>query len=686
MYVKGVGPKKAAALEEVGIHTIADLLHHFPRRYLDRSRLTPIAGLKIGSEVTVVGKVVTRGLLRARRSYYEVLIADDTGNLPLIWFGGIKYIENRLKTGMTISVSGTITDFHGPQLTHPDFEIVFADEAEEKLHTGRIIPLYPSTAGLKKVFLDSRGLRRIIKPALDKYADLLEDVMPAAIAAELELPPLAESVRQMHYPDSFDKQQTARRSLALRELFRFALLVIDRRARFRKRTKPHSLTRPDQEYAAIVKRLPFKLTQAQRRVIGEIFSDLRQSQPMQRLLQGDVGSGKTVVATLTMALLAHSGWQAALMAPTEILARQHYNTIATILEGSHIKVALLTGSTPASERREITHDLSAGEIDLVIGTHALLSEDIKFDNLAYVVVDEQHRFGVEQREALLAKGNHPDLMVMTATPIPRTLALTAYGDLDVSLIDQLPEGRKPVRSALRAATDHPNIYRFIRNEVGKGNQAFIIYPLVEESLKVQLTAATKAYEHLRTDVFPDQNVGLIHGQMKRDERRRTMADFVEGRINIMVATTVVEVGIDIPDATVILIEHAERFGLSQLHQLRGRVGRSERKSYCILVTEMEPASASYRRLEEFTDCTDGFAISELDLKLRGPGDLLGIRQSGLPIFRVADLVHDLSLILTARECALKLLDNKYGLSDEEKVRLNQYIISGRAFPFSSGVS
>jgi ATP-dependent DNA helicase RecG len=374
------------------------------------------------------------------------------------------------------------------------------------------------------------------------------------------------------------------------------------------------------------------------------------------------------------------------MAPTEILAQQHLHTISKILADSGIRIELLTGSTPSPARQQILRDLAVGEIDIILGTHALISDDVLYQQLAYVIVDEQHRFGVAQREELLAKGERPDLLVMTATPIPRTLALTAYGDLDLSIIDEMPVGRLRVRTALRTEAERPQIYKFIRDEVTRGNQVFIIYPLVEESLKVQLRAATKAYEELKDDVFPDLSIGMVHGQMKKEKRDEMMSRFSRREIGIMVATTVVEVGIDIPDATVILIEHAERFGLSQLHQLRGRVGRSDKKSYCILMTEMDALSESFQRLERFVNSSDGFAIAELDLELRGPGDLLGIRQSGMPEFRVASLVSDLSLILTAREWASKLLTNKELTSDEEKVRLNKFVKQQRRLEQSSGVS
>jgi ATP-dependent DNA helicase RecG len=685
-YLKGVGPRKAEALNAIGIETIADLLYYFPRRYLDRSRMMSISQLTVGAQATIVGVVRTHGLLRARKTFLEVLISDDTGTLPLIWFAGIKYYEKKFKRGMTLSVSGTVTDFRGIQLVHPEIEVIFEDEEEEKLHTGRIIPLYPSTEPLKRIFLDSRGFRRIIKPALDQYADHLDDLIPKTVSTALQLLDLPQAVRQMHYPDDFAMRDEARRSLAQRELLLFQILVADRRLRATRKPKPQQIIAPDREFKQSIDDLPFKLTSAQNKVIAEIIADLKAPLAMQRLLQGDVGSGKTVVAALTMALVARSGCQSALMAPTEILAQQHFRTIGGILDRRGIRVALLTGSTPGAMRAETLTALAEGKISIVIGTHALISEDVKYGNLAYVIVDEQHRFGVAQREALLEKGALPDLLVMTATPIPRTLALTAYGDLDLSVIDQMPIGRKPIRTALRTEADRPRIYKFVRDEVARGNQVFIIYPLVEESLKSELKAATKSFQELQTEVFPDLTIGMVHGQMKKDQRDLMMAQFERREVSVMVATTVVEVGIDIPDATVILIEHAERFGLSQLHQLRGRVGRSDKKSYCIMITDFEPLSESYQRLQRFVECADGFKIAELDLELRGPGDLLGNRQSGMPIFRVANLTSDLSLILTAREWAHKLLQNGVAITEEEKPKLNLFIKKQRMMERTGGAA
>lgn len=686
-YLKGVGPRKAEIFKSVGIETVEDLLYYLPRRYLDRSNLQSIDTLQFGTEVTVVGKIVMQGLLRARKKFYEIVIQDDSGHLPLLWFNGIKYIEKRFKRGMTLSVSGTVSDFRGgARIIHPEVEVIFEDEEEAKIHTGRIIPIYPSTELLKSNWLDSRGFRRIIKPALDQYGEYIEDLVPASVVAEAGLMPLPEAVKQIHYPDNFEIRAQARHSLAFRELLLFQLLVADRRQRITHKHKTHSIAKPDQEFHDWVHGLPFKLTKSQGKAVAEILEDLYKPEPMLKLLQGDVGSGKTVVATIAMLLVARSGFQSAMMAPTELLAQQHFQTITKLLAGTNETQALLTGTTPVRERNAILKSLVAGETRIIVGTHALFTDDVTFANLALAVVDEQHRFGVSQREALLAKGNSPDLLVMTATPIPRTLALTAYGDLDLSIIDEMPVGRIPVRTALRTDADRPKIYKFIRDEVNSGNQVFFIYPLVEESLKVQLKAATKAYQDLAEVIFPDLQIGLVHGQMKKEEREQTMARFSKREIGILVSTTVVEVGIDIPDATVIVIEHAERFGLSQLHQLRGRVGRSNKKSYCILITDMEPASESYQRLERFVECSDGFKIAELDLELRGPGELLGTRQSGMPEFRVANLATDLSLILTARDYAHKLMTSTLAMSEQERLKLKSFIKQRRERELSGGVS
>ena len=686
-YLKGVGPKKAEVLGRIGIETVADLLCYFPRRYLDRSNLMPIASLKFGEEVTVVGKIVMQGLLRARKKFYEIVIQDDSGHLPLLWFNGIKFVEKRYKRGMTLSVSGTVSDFRGgARIIHPEVEVIFEDEEEAKIHTGRIIPIYPSSELLKSNWLDSRGFRRIIKPALDQFGDRMEDLVPASVVADAGLMQFSHAVRQMHYPDNYEIRAQARYSLAFRELLLFQLQVADRRHRIAHKHKVHTVAKPDPAFHEWVKSLPFKLTKSQSKAVAEILEDVYKPEPMLKLLQGDVGSGKTVVATIAMALVARSGFQAALMAPTELLAQQHFQTISKLLTGTGETPVLLTGSTPARERAAVLRSLASGGTKIIVGTHALISDDVKYANLAFTVVDEQHRFGVAQREALLAKGNSPDLLVMTATPIPRTLALTAYGDLDLSIIDEMPVGRIPVKTALRTDSDRPKINKFIRDEVNSGNQVFIIYPLVEESLKVQLKAATKAYKDLSEEIFPDLPIGLVHGQMKKEERDDTMARFSRRELGILVSTTVVEVGIDIPDATVMVIEHADRFGLSQLHQLRGRVGRSNKKSYCILLTDVDPLTDTYRRLERFVESTDGFKIAELDLELRGPGELLGIRQSGMPEFRVANIATDLSLILTAREYAHRLMTNTLAMTDQERLKLNMFIKERREKEHTGGVS
>lgn len=686
-YIKGVGPKKAEVLRRYGIETVEDLLYYLPRRYLDRSNLQSIATLQFGTEVTVVGKIVMQGLLRARKKFYEIVIQDDTGHLPLLWFNGIKYIEKRYKRGMTLSVSGSVSEFRGgARIIHPEVEVIFEDEEEAKIHTGRIIPIYPSTELLKSNWLDSRGFRRIIKPALDQYGDFIEDLVPASVVEEAKLMSLPDAVKQIHYPDNYEVRAQARHSLAFRELLLFQLLVADRRQRITHKQKAHTIAKPDQQFHDWVNALPFKLTRSQDKAVAEILEDLYKPEPMLKLLQGDVGSGKTVVATMAMLLVARSGYQAAMMAPTELLAQQHFQTMTKLLAGTGEVPALLTGTTPARERKQILGALAKGETKIIVGTHALFTEDVIFAGLAFAVVDEQHRFGVSQREALLAKGDSPDLLVMTATPIPRTLALTAYGDLDLSIIDEMPIGRIPVKTALRTDADRPKIYKFIRDEVKSGNQVFFIYPLVEESLKVQLKAATKAYQDLSEVIFPDLAIGLVHGQMAKEEREETMARFARRELGILVSTTVVEVGIDIPDATVIVIEHAERFGLSQLHQLRGRVGRSNKKSYCILITEMDAVSESYQRLQRFVDCNDGFKIAELDLELRGPGELLGTKQSGMPEFRVADIATDLSLILTARDFAHKLMTNALPMSDQERLKLKKFIKQRREREQAGGVS
>ncbi len=672
----------ARRLGRLGIKTLRDLIYHFSFRYEDWSRVRKIAELRPHEEATVIGRLIAvqatrlgaRGLPAT-----EALVADDTGTLRVVWFNQ-PYLARTLKTGTTLVLSGRTEYFRGVKVFEsPEYEVY--DGAEELLHTGRLVPVYRVTEGL-----NPKTLRRLIKTALDLCLDSIPDDLPAWLRAEFDLVDLTTALRQIHFPDDYAALHAARRRLAFEELFNIQVLVLTRRRLTEaEATAPH-LQDGQGLVDAFIAALPFKLTAAQGRVLGEVLADLARDRPMNRLLQGDVGSGKTVVAAAAMLMAVGSGYQAALMAPTEILAEQHFNTLAGLLSGLpqawRPRLGLLTASfarvwplsdfqpalfegAPAGEngrvrREDLYRLLQAGGVDIVVGTHALIQEPVGFARLGLVVVDEQHRFGVVQRSALRRKGENPHVLVMTATPIPRSLALTLYGDLDLSIIDELPPGRKPVKTRLIEPGRRPRVYQFIRQQVERGFQAFIICPLIEESEVLQVKAAEAEYERLRAEVFPDLRVGLLHGRMAAAEKERVMRAFRDRELDILVATPVVEVGIDIPNATVMVIEGAERFGLAQLHQLRGRVGRGEADSYCILLTENASAEA-VERLRLVERSHNGLELAEADLKMRGPGEYFGTRQSGLPDLKLAQ-VSDLSLLELAREAARRLLARDPDLS------------------------
>ncbi len=671
--IPGVDRITARRLGRLGIQTVRDLVYHFPFRYEDWSRVRKIAELRPHEQATVVGRLIAiqatrlgaRGLPAT-----EALVADDTGTLRVVWFNQ-PYLARTLKTGTTLVLSGRTEYFRGAKVFEsPEYEVY--DSADELLHTGRIVPVYRLTEGLSP-----KVLRRAIKTVLDACLDLLPDGLPQWLRAEFDLVDLATALRQMHFPDDYAALQAARRRLGFEELFNIQVMVLCRRQKAVARATAPELRLDPGLKAAFIESLPFKLTAAQERVMAEILADLGRDRPMNRLLQGDVGSGKTVVAATAMLAAVSSGCQAAMMAPTEILAEQHFNTLVRLFSGlgedRRPRLGLLTASfarvwpaprlaltdaDPAEADSRVRRDelyglLEAGEVNIIVGTHALIQETVSFARLGLVVVDEQHRFGVVQRSALRRKGENPHVLVMTATPIPRSLALTLYGDLDLSIIDELPPGRKPVRTKLVDPERRHRVYQFIRDQVSRGFQVFVICPLIEESEVLQVRAAEAEYDRLRTEVFPDLRVGLLHGRMVAAEKERVMRAFRDRELDILVATPVVEVGIDIPNATVMLIEGAERFGLAQLHQLRGRVGRSEADSYCILLTENASAEA-IERLRLVEGSHNGLELAEADLRMRGPGEYFGTRQSGLPDLKVAQ-VSDLSLLELAREAARRLL-------------------------------
>ncbi|VAV83871.1 ATP-dependent DNA helicase RecG [hydrothermal vent metagenome] len=666
-YVKGIGPKLGERLAKKGLTTIEDVLYFLPIRYEDRSLLTTIRDLTVGSRGGAIGEVMVSGEVRyGRRRGFEVVISDGTGILKLKWFNfKLQYVKGRFKQGARIKAFGNITAYGAQkEIVHPDIEVVGAegdaDGDAADLSGGAILPVYSQIENFHQ-----KTIRRIIDNIVEDYAAGVIGAVPRGVLEARGLLTLTEAFKKAHLPEDVAEVELARRSIVFDELFSLELgLALKRRAI--KKEGGLALGGGD---AAVLKRLgaliPFELTQAQRRVIREIKRDMASPHPMNRLLQGDVGSGKTIVSLIAALIAIDSGHQAAIMAPTEILAKQHCQTIQGFAEGLGIKVLLLTGSTKKTVRSGYLADIKDGLVDIVVGTHALIQGDIEFKSLGLAVIDEQHRFGVEQRGILKKKARKtgegkapltPDILVMTATPIPRTLSMTVFGELDVSVIDELPKGRQLIKTRLMRESQRQEAYSLLRTELERGSQAYVVYPLVEESEELELRDATRMREHLAKDVFPEYKVVLLHGRMKGAEKEAVMADFKEGRSDVLVSTTVIEVGVDVPNATVILIEHAERFGLAQLHQLRGRVGRGERSSTCILLAQYTPNEDTWKRLKVIEGTTDGFRIAEEDLKIRGPGDFIGTRQSGMPEFRTSDTFADLGLLKTAREDAKAFLE------------------------------
>ena len=657
-FVKGIGPQRAKLLGNLGLRTVEDALYYLPTRHEDRSQLTPLRSLKPNDVTTVSGivRAVSPPPRGRPRMPLSVLLGDGTGFLTCVWFGQ-GYLERLFRRGQRLIVHGKAQRYRsGPlQMQVKDFEIVedesgegAAEPGDETLHTGRLVPVYGLTRGLT-----ARPMRRLMKRLVDGYVDGLEDPLPDALRARHHLEVLSVALRGGHFPKAEADYAAARRRLVYDEFLLLQLGLAIRRQR-QGRQPGLAMNPPGSLARRLLASLPFALTAAQERVWREIRLDMAEPYPMNRLLQGDVGSGKTIVAALAVLTAVESGYQAALMAPTEILAEQHLMTLGQLLSPLGVEVALLTNAVKGKAREQVRAGAADGSLACVVGTHALVQGDVGFRRLGLAVVDEQHRFGVNQRATLRRKGESPDVLVMTATPIPRTLALTLYGDLEVSVIDQLPPGRKPVITKTRTESARRQIYAFLREQVGQGRQIYVVYPLVEESEAIDLRAATEMADRLQREVFPDLTVGLLHGRVPFAEKDRVMREFKAGRLHILVSTTVIEVGIDVPNASVMLIEHAERFGLSQLHQLRGRVGRGPWRSYCILLSGAASEDAR-RRLEAMTATGDGFKIAEADLSLRGPGDFFGTRQSGLPEFRVADLLRDAAALEAARRDAVALI-------------------------------
>ena len=680
-FLKGVGPKRAETLARLGLITARDVAYHIPRRYEDVSTIQPIGSLEPGMEANVIGRVVSKGVLPTRKGLriFQAVVRDVHGGMIEASWPGQPFLDRVIRKGDLLLLSGVVRFFHGRQLQPREYTVLAREGEEAPEESGAVFPVYPATEGISH-----RQIRKLIAENLD---DLLaavreDEVWDADFLERLELPDLARALAEVHRPESVAQAEHGRRRLAFDELFFLQLLHALARHRATGRDAGITFQRRDHLVRPFYRSLPFQLTGAQRRVLQEIGDDMLSSRQMNRLLQGDVGAGKTVVALFAMLRAVENGWQAAMMAPTEILAEQHLQTLRGLLGDLPVEVELLTGRMGAPERRRVLERIASGEAPLVVGTHALIQERVSFARLGLAVIDEQHRFGVRQRLALTEMGSHPDLLIMSATPIPRSLALTLYGDLDVSLLDERPPGRRPVRTALRGERARTAVWEFVRDQVRHGRQSYIVYPLVGESEKLELKAATEEWERLRADVFPELRVGLIHGQMAGDEKEQVMRGFGNGEIDVLVSTTVIEVGIDVPNATTMVIEHAERFGLSQLHQLRGRVGRGAEESYCILL--MGTAHAA-ERLRIFAETEDGFRIAEADMRLRGQGDLFGDRQAGIPAFRFADLERDEDLLLRARERARQMVEEDPDLTAHPTIRAALEARFGeRARLFSAG--
>ena len=646
--LRGIGPRIAEQMEKLGLHKIRDVLTFFPRRYVDYSALKPINHLSYGEQVTIIGTVWESRVQRTKgkRRLTHSTIGDGTATIQCTWFNQ-PWLVKKLKAGTTVMISGKVDQYLG-RLTFqsPEWELV----EREQLHTGRIVPVYPLTAGLS-----AKNVRTHVKRTVDYWARRSPDPLPEELRQRQRLIGFETALLQIHFPDNWDRLASARRRLVFDELLVVQLGMLRQRHKWQSQSGL-PLQIADGWLESFTAQLPFELTAAQGRVLADVRRDLGRPVPMNRLLQGDVGSGKTVVAAAAMAIAIESGAQAALMAPTEILAEQHFSGISQLLAGApgDVSVRLLTGSLSSAEKGAIYDELADGTVDVVVGTHALIQTGVNFSNLGLVIVDEQHRFGVEQRAALLQKGHNPHVLVMTATPIPRTLALTLYGDLDISIIDEMPPGRQPVLTRWLQPVARERAYRFLRQQVEAGRQAFIICPLVEASDNSEAKAATDEHKRLQDAIFPDLQLGLLHGRMKSDEKEAVMSAFYRGETHILVSTSVVEVGIDVPNATVMLVEGANHFGLAQLHQFRGRVGRGQHKSTCLLLADSTTPEAE-ERLKALEATNDGFVLAEKDLELRGPGEFFGTRQSGLPDLKLAG-VSDVETLVKAREEAENLFE------------------------------
>lgn len=701
-FLKSVGPKRAEAFNKVGIRTVEDLLYYFPTKHLDRS--TILNSVKVAQyvtngyegEVTIIGKVADTELIRyGKKQIFKVQMKDKAGFFECVWFQGIKFFKDMFKEDeiYAISAKPVITKYGNLQFAHPDFDKITDTESEEFLNTGKVIPFYKVSKELKTTKLGDISLRRIISNVVENYSELISESLPETVIAENKLFSKSEAIKYYHHPPDLEKLDKAKERFKYEEFFYLECLAALRKQRLKSKRNGIKFNVKKTPIKKFIEELPFDLTNAQLKVLSEIRKDMESSDPMNRLLQGDVGSGKTIVALISMLIAVSNGYQAVLMAPTEILADQHFKKIHQLLEDTEFNVALLIGGQKSKTRKTILNGIAKNEINIIIGTHALLEEKVDIPKMGIAVIDEQHRFGVAQRSKLIGKTISPDVLIMTATPIPRTISMTVYGDLDVSVIDEMPENRKPIKTALRSEKNLEDIFNFIRDKVKSGEQAFIVYPLVEESEKLDLKDVTSEFEKIKTTYLNGVNVNLIHGKMKWQEKESIMENFAKREFDVLFSTTVIEVGIDIPNATIIVINEAFRFGLSQLHQLRGRVGRGDKQSFCILVTRDENLSKmrfknisldylasseldkykSQIRLNAMVEHNDGFKLSEIDFKLRGPGNIFGTEQSGIPQLKHADIVNDTELLIKAKNDAFNVIESDPTLSEKENLVIKQHL-------------
>jgi ATP-dependent DNA helicase RecG len=667
-YIKGIGPKRYELLKELGIITLEDIFYYFPFRYEDRSHFKNIKDVQINSFETVQGEIVAISnvrTFRTRTSIFKALITDGTGYITGVWFNQ-PYLKRALKKGQRVILYGRVEVYDTLQINHPEYEILTGTE-EDTIHTGRIVPIYQLKKNIPQKFI-----RSVVKHTMDGYAQYITDFLPPTIILYNKLIDLVSAIKNIHFPSDFAILSKARTRLVFDEFFIFQILFGIRKNNLNSVVKSISHNLDGPVFKNIYSSLPFKLTLAQQKVLRQIQTDMFAQKPMHRLLQGDVGSGKTVVAMLGASIACDGGCQSAFMVPTEILAQQHYSRLKPVFEKFGVQIGLLIGSLTPKERLRVRQDIKRGKINIIIGTHALIENKTIFKKLGLVIIDEQHKFGVAQRKILTMKGSLPDILIMTATPIPRTLALTLYADLDISVLDELPPGRHPVKTYWIDDTKRQRMYEFLKNKMREKNTVYVVYPLIKESEKVSLKAAENMHKEF-VEIFKPFRVGLVHGKMAHWEKALVMKNFEQGLLDMLVSTTVLEVGVDVPHACVMVVEHAERFGLSQLHQLRGRVGRGQDESYCILVSDAKSDDAK-KRLQAMVDTNDGFKIAEQDLSIRGPGEFFGNRQHGLPELRIGNLITDVRLLEQSRNAVSYCLKKDPNLTTDEFLKIRQILL------------